>query len=147
MTTDTTKETRRSDRIATWRDLAEDNRFVVYEMIRSRRWWRSCVSRAYYAVYSAATDELIRRGLSMPVGREGSSHAKIPEIVGNHLTGVSHSLRWRLAGIIRRLYRSRIMADYMPTALIEEAEAKLSVNLMSQALRILRDETWRRQTP
>ena len=122
--------------MATWKNLAKDNRTASYEVLGHSR-WRSCVSRAYYAVYSQATAELIRRGVTMPEGRQGPSHRKLADRVGNNLTGISHALRWRLAGIIMKLYQLRISADYVPSDAVGEDEARMSLGLMNQAFSLL----------
>lgn len=119
-----------------WKDLARDNRFAVYETFSHGR-WRTCLSRAYYAVYSAATEALTRRGMSMPRGRSSPSHAKLPDIIGNNLTGISYPVRWRLAGTTRKLYNLRIMADYVPSVAVEERDARLALGLMKQAFGFL----------
>ena len=123
--------------MTTWKDLAEDSRLAVHEMFDHRR-WRTCLSRAYFAVYSEATAELVLRGVVMPLRRSGPSHTKLPELVGNNLTGISHSMRWRLAGIIKKLYELRIVADYIPSTPVDAREARLSLGLMNQAFRFLR---------
>lgn len=119
-----------------WVDIARDNRFAVYETLSHGR-WRTCLSRAYYAVYSAATEALISQGVNMPIGRNSPHHAKLPNLVGNNLNTISHSVRWRLAGMIRKLYNLRIIADYVPSFALGESEARLALGLMNQAFGFL----------
>ncbi|MCX7049202.1 MAG: HEPN domain-containing protein [Candidatus Sumerlaeota bacterium] len=114
-----------------WADLAKDNRLAAYEVFEKQR-WRTFVSRAYYAAYSATTEALVQHGVTMPMGRSGPSHAKLPELAGTNLTGIGYSLRWRLSGAIGKLYELRIMADYMPDVLVEENEARVAQGLMKQ---------------
>ena len=131
--------------MATWKDLASDNRSASHEMFGHCR-WRACISRAYYATFSEAVEELTLGGVTMPQKRSSPSHAKLPEMVGNNLTRLSHSIRWRLAGIIRKLYDLRIMADYVPSMPVAENDARLSLSLMDQVFCILRGESWVRRT-
>jgi uncharacterized protein (UPF0332 family) len=126
--------------MATWREMATDCRFASYEMFHYGR-WRTCVNRAYFAVDSAATEALIRQGTTMPADREGPSHAKLPGMAANNLREISHSLRWQLARVIATMYKLRIMADYMPSVVVEEAEARLSLGEMNHAFRILAGES------
>jgi len=123
--------------MATWGQLAEDNRLAAYETFEKWR-WRTCISRAYYAVFSAATEALAKQGVTMPKGQNSPSHKKVPVLVGNNLTGVSHPLRWRLARLVGRLYTMRLQADYMPDWPLEEADARDALGLMSAAFRCLR---------
>ncbi|MBM4044282.1 MAG: hypothetical protein FJ279_04145 [Planctomycetes bacterium] len=103
--------------------------------------WRTCVSRAYYAIYSAATDALVQQGIVMPKGKGNPAHKTLPSLVGNNLSGISHALRWRLAGMVEKLYKLRLMADYQPQVPIEERHARLALGLMDQALECLRGES------
>lgn len=73
----------------------------------------------------------------MPRGRSSPSHAKLPDIIGNNLTGISYPVRWRLAGTTRKLYNLRIMADYVPSVAVEERDARLALGLMKQAFGFL----------
>ena len=80
--------------MATWAEIASSNRTAAVQLF-ARETWRSCVSRAYYAVYSPATDALTKVPVTMPAGREGPHHLPLPEIVGANLTTLSQAKRWR----------------------------------------------------
>lgn len=118
--------------MATWNELARDNRHAAYEGFRNER-WRTSASRAYYAVYSATTQALLVRRVTMPAGRGNPSHARMPHLVGSNLTNLSHPVRWRLSGIVFKLYSMRPMADHMPQTVFERDEARICLGLMKQA--------------
>lgn len=126
--------------MAKWNDLAKDNRLAAYEVFVRQR-WRTCVSRTYYAIYSAVTEELIGQGVVMPKERNNPSHAKLPTLVGHNLAGVSHAVRWRLSGLVANLYKLRLMADYMPQIAVEKDEARVAIGLMEKAYQCLGDKS------
>ena len=125
--------------MATWADLAKDNRLAAYELKEAHR-WRACVSRAYYAIFSEATGALIGQGVAMPKAQNNPSHARLPTLVGHHLRRVKHALRWRLAGVVGKLYKLRLAADYQPQVAMAEAEARQAIGLMEQAFRCMEGE-------
>lgn len=118
--------------MASWADLARENRTAAYEVFTHRR-WRTCLSRAYYAVYSEATKERIQKGVAMPKDREGPSHSKLPDLIVNNLTGIAYEIRWKLRVVVTALRDLRIMADYMPSASVGENDARSALSLMKDA--------------
>lgn len=79
--------------MTTWADLAKDNTLAAYETFDSHR-WRTCISRAYFAIYSAATDTVLELGVSMPAGRTNPRHDRLANLVGHNLTGMAYAVRW-----------------------------------------------------
>ncbi len=69
----------------------------------------------------------------MPAGRGNPKHATLPALVGNNLTSVRIQTRWRLSGLVKKLYDLRVIADYLPGVGLEEPEARIAVGLMDQA--------------
>jgi len=120
----------------TWTDLSNDNRSAAYELQQHRR-WRSCVSRAYYAIYSAVTKELIQRGVTMPKQRQNPRHELVPGLVRLQLCAVAYPRRNQLADAISRLYNLRCDADYVPAVQVDEKESRLALGLMEKAYRCL----------
>lgn len=118
--------------MATWAELAKWNRSAAIRLFEKDT-WRGCVSRAYYAVYSGVTDALLRVPVTMPAGREGPHHVPLPEIVGHNLTMLAVRKRWRLSGLVKELYNLRCLADYRPSVIVEEDEARITLGLMKQA--------------
>jgi uncharacterized protein (UPF0332 family) len=121
-----------------WKDLARDNRLAAYELNRAGH-WRSCVSRAYYAIFSATTGILILQGIRMSKDHSNPSHVKLPALVRVHLARLQHHRRWRLAALIRTLYNMRLAADYQPQVAVEAPEARQAIGLMEQAFRYIED--------
>jgi uncharacterized protein (UPF0332 family) len=124
--------------MATWAEMATSNRTAAIQLFTNKA-WRSSVCRAYYAVYAGVTAALIRVPVTMPVGREGPNHLPLPGIVGNNLTLLEETKRWRLSGLIKQLYDLRCLADYRPSVIVEEDEARITMGLMTQAFNLLRD--------
>lgn len=122
--------------MATWQEVGQDNRTAAHELFLHQR-WRSCVSRAYYAAYSAVTDALFKVPVTMPAGREGPHHIPLAEIVGYNLTSLREPARWRLAGLVKRLYDLRVIADYRPSVDVDEPEARIALGLMNQIFLLL----------
>ena len=102
------------------------------------RRWRTCVSRAYYAIFSAATGALTESGVTMPHGRDNPSHQRLPGLSGNNLRRGSHPLQWRLAGLVEDLYRARFGADYRPSVVIGQREVAMAIGFMNRAFECLR---------
>jgi hypothetical protein len=124
--------------MATWMELATFNRSAAVRLF-AKDTWRGCVSRAYYAVYSGVADALIRIPVAMPAGREGPHHIPLPEIIGNNLTTLAQHKRWRLSGLVRTLYDLRCLADYRPSVVVEEDEARITLGLLKQAFDLLEE--------
>lgn len=85
--------------------------------------YRSCVSRAYYAAYCAATHEIIQKLTTFSHGRQNPSHEKVPVYIQNNLT--IPQARKDTAGtlyLILRLFRED--ADYRPHVPVDEQLAR-----------------------
>jgi len=121
----------------TWRDLGSKNRTSANQLFAAGQ-WRSCASRAYYALYAELTHQLLQAKISMPTGRGNPKHANLSMLVGNNLIAVRPQSRWRLSGLVKKLYDLRIMADYLPNVDIAEPEARIAMGLMDQAFLCLK---------
>lgn len=121
-----------------WQTLAENN-YRATVMLRDTH-CRSSVTRAYYAAYSRATVMLVARGVTMPADREGPSHANLPRLMETHLTQLGDQ-RWSAAGLVRKLYTMRLMADYQPSVPVNEGDARNMLNLMMRAFHLLQERT------
>ncbi len=124
--------------MTTWREMARDNRTAANELYANER-WRSCASRSYYAVYDEVTHALLACKVTMPAGQANPKHKTLPLLIGNNLTLLNTAQRWRLAGIVEKLYTFRIIADYLPLLTLEEADAMICMGLMTQAFILLRN--------
>jgi uncharacterized protein (UPF0332 family) len=123
-----------------WGDLAQDNTLAANEVFRAGR-WRSCVSRAYYAVYSAVTAKLVEQGVTMPKSQQNPKHGSLPNLIGHNLVSLKHGVRWQLADSIDKLYKLRIIADYVPDVRVEERDARIALGLMEHAFRCIRGKS------
>jgi hypothetical protein len=73
----------------------------------------------------------------MPAGRNNPSHAALPNLIGNNLSLLNVQARWRLVGLVHRMYQFRLIADYLPQVTLIEDDARVSLGLMQQAFRML----------
>jgi uncharacterized protein (UPF0332 family) len=108
-----------------WSDMARDNLVAAKSLLADAR-WRSAVSRAYYAAYSAVTGKLKGRA-SFPRGRQNPSHDNLARLIMNYLTEFAVSERRQMMAAARRLYRTRIAADYKPGEEVGVQEARIAV--------------------
>jgi uncharacterized protein (UPF0332 family) len=126
--------------MTTWDDLAQDNTLAANETFDKHR-WRTCISRAYYAAYSAVTQQLVAQGVTMPKSQQNPHHASLPNLVAHNLNTLAHPVRLQLAGAIAKLYNLRIIADYVPQMPVEERDARLALGLMEHAFRCIRGKS------
>jgi uncharacterized protein (UPF0332 family) len=109
----------------TWDEIGRENLVAAKSLSQDAR-WRSAVSRAYYAAYSAITSAL-EGNAAFPEGRFGPSHDKLPKLVMANAIGLRFFERAKVVKAARRLYRQRIAADYEPPARVELEEARIAV--------------------
>ncbi len=76
---------------------------------------RSAASRYYYAAYQAVTALLHYRGATVPAGRQAWGHDQTPDLIVDQLAPLlkARDKRNNLARRLERLYKTRIIADYM----------------------------------
>jgi uncharacterized protein (UPF0332 family) len=117
--------------------MAASNRTAAHDLFANGR-WRSCASRAYYAVYCEVTHALLQAGVNMPAGRANPHHQSLQNMIGNNLSALAMATRWRVAGLVAKLYVFRIIADYQPIVTLEEDDARICLGLMTQALQCMR---------
>jgi uncharacterized protein (UPF0332 family) len=124
--------------MATWKEMSSEN-WTASRSLFNAGLWRSAITRSYYAVYDRATSALVSRPnpMRMPAGREGPSHAQLPDLVLKHLKVLEGTKRRELFSVISQLYYLRIQADYMPSQGISFGEAKEAHGLMIKAFKFL----------
>jgi len=108
--------------------------------LKNGRYWRSAVSRAYYAAYSLVSGCLREHGLAMPAGREGPSHGNLSGLIQSNLTVLRAQDRPRLASRLLDLYTLRIVADYWPSVELGEADVLSALRLMGDVFYWLKDK-------
>lgn len=121
-----------------WYEVARDARNAANELVEAR--FRSCVSRAYYAVYSKVTHELSALPhIAFPQGQEGPNHpgksgkSGIYGLVESSMPGMSQTQREALADLIGTLYKLRVYADYRPSMIVDDREAREAISMMKTA--------------
>lgn len=122
--------------MAAWIEIARDSRRAA-GLCLSRGHYRSCVSRAYYAVFSAVIAALQRTGLQPQPGREAWAHARLHDLVRENLKTKLSAKRVRdLRRIIRENYRARIHADYVSGATTDEQTARRCLTSADSVIRL-----------
>ena len=112
----------RDEEAEQWRLISLNSRKAAQHLLEEGC-YRSSVSRAYYAAYSALTAALIRQGITLGYGGNNPGHAGLPVLVVNNLTALPLTVRYDLNKALRRLYAGRIEADYNSAAKTNEATA------------------------
>ncbi len=120
----------------TWFELASDARKAASRQVSEH--YRSCLSRAYYAVYSKVTFDLsITPGVSFPAGDEGPKHpgrtgtGGIRRLIETHMTAMDRPKRVKLSELVGRLYTLRCVADYRPSIDVDARDAREAVSIMN----------------
>lgn len=120
----------------TWFDLARDARKAANRLVSDN--YRSCVARAYYAVYSKVTHALAAApGVTFPANREGPNHpgetgtGGIRRLIETSMPGMDQPRRVKLSELIGRLYTLRIFADYRPSVEVEGGDAREAISIMN----------------
>src|SRR5438045_1609144 len=106
--------------MTTWHEVARDSRNAANELVKTR--FRSCLSRASYAVYSKVTHDLSAApNVTFPPGREGPHHpgetgtGGIRRLIETSMPGMSQERRVKLSELVGELYTLRLYADYRPS--------------------------------
>jgi uncharacterized protein (UPF0332 family) len=120
--------------LETWRQLSEGNLRAAEILFREGE-YRSCISRAYYAAYCAATEEIVKKLTTFPNAWNNPPHIKVSVYIQNNLT-LAPTKKQRIIRRINilRLYREN--ADYRPQTTISEQVAR---NCIRAAAAIQRD--------
>jgi uncharacterized protein (UPF0332 family) len=93
---------------------------------------RSCVSRAYYAAYQAATAICITHGDSanFPAGWNNPAHEQLPDLIGNN-SHFSLNTRRTVRKILRELRILREDADYSMGRTVDAETVRASLLMVS----------------
>jgi uncharacterized protein (UPF0332 family) len=127
--------------VENWWKMAQDARDAAGVCLRSRH-YRSAVSRAYYAAFSALTAELLRRGAAPRTGFGTWSHAALPRFAQEQLrrplgVDVARDVRQMAS----RCYKLRQIADYVPAIDVAAQEARLCLRYTAAIMRTFGTET------
>lgn len=109
--------------VTTWYDMGTDNLRAAHEAYRTGR-YRTCVSRAYYAAYCAAT-EVIRQSVTIfPNGRNNPSHNQVANYILN-TTSLPQRRKQVVSDGLVLLRSFREDADYRPGQDISPTDASI----------------------
>lgn len=122
---------RPEDRAARWRRTARAT-LETANLLCENEDHRSCVSRAYFAAYQAATSICIRHGdaVNFPPGWNNPSHEQLPNLIGNY-AGLTVSTRRVLRRILRELRHLREDADYRMGVTVDHGTAIAALMMAS----------------
>ena len=126
----------REEEAARWRAISLDSRKAAQRLLEVGC-YRSSISRAYYAAYSAITSALIRQGITLGYGGNNPGHAGLPGYVLNNLAKLSLASRFGINKALRRLYSARIWADYQATPEVDEQTVLGLLRDLSRVLTVL----------
>jgi uncharacterized protein (UPF0332 family) len=119
-----------------WHDIATDNETAARELVAAKR-WRSAVSRAYYAVYSAVSAVLAEQGVTFSGPRANPNHADLPDLIESNIAGLRDWERRDLKSAARSLYAHRLAADYDENYPVTGETARDMTGAMNRALVLL----------
>ena len=119
----------------TWSEIAVGNRRAA-QRLNEAGYYRSSVSRSYYAAFSAVTRVLVISGAAFPAGYESPPHRDVPALLERHMQQLGRRKLREVKHAVRRLYSARLEADYRERARIGAAIAR---NALRDACRVLRE--------
>jgi uncharacterized protein (UPF0332 family) len=122
--------------VETWRQLSEDSLLAAEALLQEGR-YRSCISRAYYAAYCAATHEIVQKLTTFSYGRRNPSHELVPAYIRNNLT-ISQAKKDVISTLttVLRLYRED--ADYRPHTSLDKQIARECIRAAAE----VQQELW-----
>ncbi len=121
--------------MATWADLAHDNRGAAKELRDGGRHRSSC-NRAYYAAYCAVAS-VLEGQVDFGYGGNNPTHEQLEPLILNNLYSLSKNERYELRKSVRRLRTIRILADYVPAEAVDEAITLQAGRDVRQVFKIL----------
>lgn len=128
--------------MSNWRELGDSNRHAAVRLHADERSARPSVSRAYYAVYHELTHQLATAGFQDFGENDGKlrknpNHAKLANLAGKNIAGLSRHNSKELRKAVTRLRERRVDADYRPGNTVDTSTAKEALRDMLYALGIL----------
>lgn len=120
--------------MATWQELSLDC-LRAAQMLAGEGYWRSSVSRSYYAAYCAVTSGLVGRDLRFGRGWHNPPHEHLLSLITHNLP-LSQDVRRRLRRRMRILRHAREDADYRPGITLNRP---MALDCLRDALVVLQD--------
>jgi uncharacterized protein (UPF0332 family) len=120
--------------LATWQELSLDG-LRAAKMLAGEGYWRSSVSRSYYAAYCAVTSGLVVGGLRFGRDWHNPPHEHLLRLMTHNLT-LSQDVRRRLRRCMRILRHAREDADYRPGITVDRP---MALDCLRDAIVVLQD--------
>ncbi len=123
--------------MATWRELSLECRRAAKNLLKDEC-LRSSINRSYYAAYAALSGKLEGKVIYKE-GRNNPAHADLPTYILRNLDSLSRETRFELTKAIGRLWKARVIADYVPATSLDRnvaVNALRDVNTILLALEI-----------
>jgi len=120
--------------LATWQELSLDC-LRAAQMLAGEGYWRSSISRSYYAAYCAVTSGLVVQGVRFGLGWHNPPHEHLLNLMTHNLT-LPQDVRRRLRRRMRILRHTREDADYRPSITVNRA---MALDCMRDAIVVLQD--------
>jgi len=119
--------------INAWKKLSRDDERSA-QKLKDAGYLRGCISRAYYAVYSAATMHMLASGYIPDARKEGPPHGEVLNLVGR-IDSISRERLEMISGKIRILYRMRLDADYFANKNVDARMAGTGLTICRSVLK------------
>ena len=121
--------------MATWSELAHDNRSAAKELLDSGR-YRSSYNRAYYAAYCAVAS-VLEGQVDFGYAGNNPTHDQLEPLILNNMYSLSKNDRYAIRKVVRQLRSIRVSADYVPTDPIGKESAAECLRNVGRVFRIL----------
>ncbi len=123
--------------MATWRELSLECRTAAKNLLTDGC-FRSSINRSYYAAYAALSSKLEGK-IIYKEGRNNPAHADLSTYILHNLDSLSRATRFELTKAMGRLWKARVIADYVPPTFVDRniaVNALRDVNTILLALEI-----------
>ncbi len=118
--------------MATWRELSLECRRAAKNLL-TEDCLRSSINRSYYAAYAALSSKLEGKVIYKE-GRDNPAHADLPIYILRNLDALSRQTRFGLVKAVGRLWKARVIADYIPATYIDRS---IALNALRDANTVL----------
>ena len=118
--------------MATWHEASVECRNAAKNLLQDG-YFRSRINRSYYAAYAALSSKLEGKVL-YKAGRNNPDHADLPAYILRNLDALSRETRFDLVKAVGRLWKARVIADYIPATYIDRS---IALNALRDANTVL----------
>ena len=118
--------------MATWREASLECRTAAKTLLTAD-YLRSSINRSYYAAYAPLSGRLEGK-VVYKEGRSNPDHADLQAYILRNLDALSRETRFELVKAIGRLWKARVLADYIPAAYVDRS---IAINALRDANTVL----------